>query len=114
MSPPFVLHGRRPSRARFPVGDEVLGLAPVAEAESFELHQEDGGEGVVDQADADVAAVDAEVSEEVIPEHNGRVHDREVGEVVVGCDLGLEQAGDSACLHEDRGVTQVVARARPW
>src|SRR5262245_12661390 len=50
------------------VGDEVLGFAEPAEAEALELHEEDGRERVVDQADVDVVACDAEVTEEVLGE----------------------------------------------
>ena len=89
-----MLHGSAPveRRARRAATKSLASPRPQ-KPERLELHQQDGGEGVVDHRDVDVVAAKAGPVEKPPAERDRAVHHRQVGAVVVGGDLLLEQAG---------------------
>src|ERR1700676_5708524 len=69
----------RASGADLAVGDEVLGLAPAAEAVRLELQEHDGWEVLVDHGDVDVAWPDAGGLPELGAQRLGFREPRDVG-----------------------------------
>ena len=88
-----MLHGRLPVGPEMAIGHEVLGLAVAAEAQPFELHEQNRGERVVDHGDVEVAPTDLRPIEELRGQGPGTVHHGEIWSVVVGGDLFFEQGG---------------------